>query len=159
MAYLTIDQFKDLALCPAEYVDTVETQHPGWCLAQLGFWSGMIDARLAKRYQTPFASDSPPVVVQGWLARLMSIRVLLKRGIDPTDAQVASLEADATSAMLEIKEAADSKDGLYELPLRQDAPSANGVTKGTPLYYSEQSPYTWMDLQECEGRAEDRGNR
>ena len=155
-AYLTIDQFKSLALCPASYVDDVETLEPGWTDAQLAFWSSMLDSRLAKRYATPFAPDSPPVIVQGWLARLVALRIYLKRGVDPEDAQVASIEADAVAAQAEIKEAADSKEGLFELPLRADAPGANGVTRGTPQSYSEQSPYTWMDIQECEGRQEDR---
>lgn len=156
MAYLTVEQFKDLAISPASYVDEIETEHPGWVDAQLGFWSSYIDSRLAKRYATPFDADSPPVVVQGWLARLVTERVYLKRGVDNTDGQIAAVQDDAKAAQAEIKEAADAKDGLFELPLRADAPGSDGITRGKVLSYTEQSPYSWTYVQVTNGREEDR---
>jgi hypothetical protein len=159
VAYLTVDEFKNLAICPSSYVDDIEVDQPGWVLAQLTYWSSYIDSRLAKRYATPFDSDSPPIVVQGWLTRLVTPRIYMKRGIDNTDGQIQSVQDDATAAMSEIAEAANSKDGLYELPLRQDAPGGQGISRGAPLAYTETSPYVWMDHQECTGRSEDRGSR
>lgn len=126
---------------------------PGWVDGQLQYWSAWIDSRLAKRYATPF--DTPyPVAVKGWLNRLVTLRVYLRRGVDPGDRQVAEIKLDAESAQAEIKEAADAKDGLYELPLRADT-TAGGVKRGTPRVYSEASPYVGFDVQKERGRRED----
>lgn len=145
--YLTLDTFRDLTLLPPSYVDTIETMHPGWLGRQLSRWSGWIDARLAKRYATPFDAASPPFIVEEWLSRIVTPRCLLKRGVDPTDAQVDDIKQDGEKAMAEIKEAAESAEGLFELPLRQDLPGSQGVSKGAPMGYAEQSPYTWAELQ------------
>lgn len=155
-AYLTVETFTNLAICPAEYIDYIESQQPGWVQAQLDFWSSYIDSRLAKRYATPFDSASPPIVVQGWLARLVTPKIYLKRGIDSTDGQIQAVQEDATAAGNEIAEAANAKDGLYELPLRQDAPGGQGISRGAPLAYTETSPYVWMDQQGSIGREQDR---
>ena len=55
------------------------------------------------------------------------------------------VEAEA-AAKSEVTEAADSEEGKFDLPLRQDT-TATGVSKGGPLGYSEVSPYTWTDRQ------------
>ena len=57
----------------------------------------------------------------------------------------------------EIKEAADGKDGLFDIPIVEDLDSA--ITTGFVLGYSEQSPYTWTDVEACEGSFEDRRGR
>jgi len=56
-------------------------------------------------------------------------------------------------AVAELKEAADSKDGLFDLPLRADT-TATGVSKGGPRGYSEASPYTNLDRQRARRRNE-----
>jgi hypothetical protein len=149
-AYLTRTAFKALTLAPASYSDFVETEEPGWQDAQLLHLSALLDAKLAKRYATPFDPASPPVVVEDWLQRLMTVRLYLKRGIDPTDRQVEEIRQDAKDAWAEVLDAANSKDGNTELPFRADAPGTDGVTRGTPLSYSETSPYDWSAVQACE---------
>lgn len=144
--YLTPETFRDLSLLPPSYVDTIEQMHPGWLGRQLTRWSSWIDARLAKRYATPFSSDSPPMIVEEWLNRIVTHRCYLKRGVDPTDAQVEDIKVDAEKAMAEITEAAEKNQNLFELPLRADAPGSEGVSRGAPLAYSEQSPYTASEL-------------
>jgi len=158
VAYLTIEEFKNLTVCPGVYVDDIETEQPGWVQGQLDFWSSYIDSRLAKRYATPFDADSPPLVVKGWLARLVTVPLYRRRGVDTTDAQITAVQDDAKDAQAELKEAADSKEGLYELPLRADAPVSDGVTRGKVLSYCEQSPYTWTIVQERNGRGEGYGS-
>lgn len=156
MAYLTVEGFKNLTVCPGSYVDDIETEQPGWMQGQLDFWSSYIDSRLAKRYATPFDAGSPPVVVKGWLARLVTVPVYRRRGVDNTDQQITAVQDDAKDAQAEIKEAADAKDGLFELPLRADAPGSDGVSRGKVLSYCEQSPYSWTYVQAMSGREEDR---
>lgn len=145
-AYLTVKGFADLSVAPASLIDQVEAQHQGWTEGQLSAISAWLDSRLAKRYVAPFSLPAP-IAVQFWLARLMTASLYLKRGIDPTDAQTGQILEDAKTARDEIKEAADSKEGLFELPLRADLSGSQGITKGAPLGYSEQSPYTWTDVQ------------
>jgi phage gp36-like protein len=145
--YLTLETFRDLSLLPPSYVDTIEAMHPGWISRQLARWSAWIDARLAKRYATPFDAASPPFIVEEWLNRLVTHRCYLKRGVDATDSQVDDIKQDAEKAAAEIKEAAESKEGLFELPPRQDLPDEQGITRGSPMGYAEQSPYTWAELQ------------
>lgn len=143
--YLTVNEFKDLTVAPAFYVDEIEAAESGWTEKQLASWSRYIDARLSKRYSTPFGSPYPGAV-KGWLSRLVTLRVYYKRGIDPTDAQFEAVSRDSDAVVEELREAADSKEGLFGLPLREDDQSS-GITKGAPLHYVEQSPYQWPSLQ------------
>jgi hypothetical protein len=144
-SYLTLAEFKDATVLPEGYADAVEASEADWTLAKLTFLSGYINARLAKRYAVPFVAPIPPVILD-WLERLASWAVLLKRGCDPTDQQTAEIKERATLALAEIREAADSKEGLFELPLRDDT-SADGISKGFVQGYSEASPYTWTQIQ------------
>ena len=86
MAYLNIDGFKLLTLMPGVHVDAIETVSPGWVDAQLEQVSSWIDSRLRKRYAVPFVAPYPSAVT-GWLARIVTVRGYLKRGVDSTDEQ------------------------------------------------------------------------
>ena len=152
-AYLTTTEFALYSTVPVEYLSALDTVAPGWLAQQLETWSRQIDARLSKRYATPFAAPYPEVV-KAWLARIVAVRVYLRRGVDATDMQFAEMQADGTRALDEIKEAADSNTGLYDLPLVQGSASS-GVSRGGPFGYSEQSPHVWMDGQARTGRYED----
>jgi hypothetical protein len=152
-AYLTRAAFKLLTVMPAVDVDALETEASGWVDAQLALVSARIDSRLRKRYTVPFTSPYPAAVTD-WLARLVTLQCYLRRGVDSTDAQFVQIKADADAATAELKEAADAKEGLFELPLRADT-DADGVTRGGPLAYSEQSPYVWTNSQGTTGREED----
>jgi hypothetical protein len=154
MAYLDRDAFATLTVMPAGDVDALDDAAPGWLDVQLGYWSSAIDARLRKRYDAPFA-EPYPLAVQGWLARIVTLRAYLRRGVDPLDQQFGEIKADADAAWAEIKEAADSNEGMFDLPLRADT-SASGINRGGPYGYSEASPYVWTDVQGVTGRDEDR---
>jgi len=156
--YLNLAGFKDLTTIPASFVDEVEAREPGWVDKQLAHWGRWIDARLRKRYASPFAAhdaaDPTPVVVQGWLSRIVTPKVWLKRGVDPSDLEFELVNADATAAQAEVLEAAKSDEGWFDLPLRTDE-DASAIARGGPLSYSEQSPYVWADAQSLTGREED----
>jgi hypothetical protein len=123
--------------------------------SQLVIESSRINARLRKRYLVPFA-DPCPEIVAGWLAAVVTPKLYERRGWDPSDAQAQSILADAERVLDEQKEAADSEEGLFDLPLRQDSStSALGVVGG-PFGYSENSPYVWSDAQRDAADVEDR---
>lgn len=105
-----------------------------------------INARLRKRYAVPFEDQRVPEVIRGWLAALVLPDLYEARGWDDSDAFAQSMRENATAAREAMKEAADSDVGLYDLPLAQDD-TASAISKGGPLGYSEQSPYTWSDVQ------------
>ena len=157
--YLDLSGFKSLTTIPAVFVDEVEKVSPDWVAGQLEYWARWIDSRLRKRYATPFYAfdaipDPTPPAIQGWLARIVTVRVWLKRGVDPNDLQFDLINADATAAMAEIGEAADSEIGLYDLPLKT-ADDGSAINRGNPRSYTEASPYVFTDLQAATGRSED----
>lgn len=152
-AYLTNERFRALTLAPASYVDAVEAAEPNWTQAQIAAISALIDARLAKRYAVPFDATNPPIAVQLWCSRIATLRLYLKRGVDATDGQFAAIQDDEQAAWAEVREAADSAVGLYELPLR-GADGSQGVSRTGPLAYSEASPYTWTVKQRVRAEQE-----
>lgn len=157
MSYLDKDAFAALSVMPEADIDALEASHPGWIDGQLDYWSRMIDAQLRKRYAVPF-EEPYPVVVTGWLTRIVTLRCYIKRGVDPNDLQFIEVKEDADTAKLEVREAASSdptsEQNLFDLPLRADT-TASGISKGGPFGYSEQSPYVWTDKQADVGRGED----
>lgn len=152
-AYLTASEFELLSLAPPNILDEIEDASTGWVDAQLETQSRWIDARLSKRYAAPFEAPYPEVV-RAWLARLVTFRCYLRRGVDPSDLQMAEIKADRDSALLEILEAANSEMGLLELPMREGDESA-GVSRGGTRVYAEASPYVFADAQGATGRGED----
>jgi hypothetical protein len=88
-----------------------------------------------------------PEIVLSWLVRISTLDAYLRRGFDPSSRQDAEIVKAAEAARAEVKEAADAQDGLWDLPLRQDAPGTSGITAGGPLGYAEASPYDWTDRQ------------
>lgn len=153
-AYLTVTTFKLHSEMPSVYVDQLEVAEPGFLDAQLARTSRDVDARLAKRYAVPFVSPVAEVVL-GWVARIVTPRVWRKRGVDAQDADFVEVQRDADAAWAEVREAADSQDGLFDLPLRADT-TASGIVKGAPRSYTEGSPYVWTDEQGRTGHEEDR---
>jgi hypothetical protein len=152
-AYLSIARFKLLSTIPSAFVDEIEIVSVGFTDAQLEYWSAWIDAQLAKRYATPF--DLPyPTALEGWLARIVTPRIWSKRGVNPEDQQWKEVKQDDLDARAEIKEAANSETGLYDLPLRSDT-TDSGISRGFPKAYSEQSPYVWTTQQADRGMQED----
>lgn len=148
--YLDIDGLKGLLIIPSSYVDDAEALEAGWVQRQLDHWSRWIDTRLRKRYVSPFAAfdaDPPtPPAIQGWLARILAVRVMMKCGVSPNDEQFQLVLDDYKEAKEEVTEAADAEKGLFDLPLIADS-DATGVARMETRAYSEQSPYVGLDAQ------------
>jgi hypothetical protein len=101
-------------------------------------------------------SASTPVleVILGWLVAMVDVAVWQKRGANPQDPTIGEALKERDAALAELKETADSKDGLFDLPLN-DQVGESAVRHGGPLMYTEASPYVSADRQEFEGRRED----
>lgn len=156
-AYLSVAEFRTESLMPGSQVDALENEHPGFLAAKLARRSAAIDSRLRKRYAAPFAAPYPDKVIE-WLLAGVTLAAYLKLGVDPLDAQIADIKEAAQTADEELKEAADSNTGLFDLPLRADT-TDDGISKGGTLGYSEQSPYVWKDVQVDAARGDDERRR
>ena len=141
-----------MTVMPATYVEELETKYPGWVDKQIDMASARIDVQLSKRYVTPFIGA--PMIIKEWTARMVEVSCWLKRGVRTTDEQFQESRARGDKALEEIELAANSENGLFDLPL---ATGGSAVTATTwPRGYSEQSPYVWLDDQAEIGRSEDR---
>jgi hypothetical protein len=154
MAYLDLSGFKNASVMPDEDVDALHDRYASFFETQLENESAWIDARLRKRYAAPFESPYPKAVVR-WLATIVTELAYIKRGVDPNDEQITRIFEAAKEAREEVLEAANSVEGLFDLPLRSDT-TATGIAKGGTRSYSEASPYAFTDVQGQRGREEDR---
>jgi phage gp36-like protein len=143
---LTVAEFKVRSVMPNADIDLLEAQEPGYLQACLDDWAEEIESRLRKRYAVPFTAPYPRTVLR-WLVKLVTRDGYHKLGYNPSSQQDRdAIDGAAERVEAEMKEAADAKDGLFDLPLRANS-GASGVSRGGPLGYSEQSPYVWADLQ------------
>jgi hypothetical protein len=151
--FTDINAFKLRSNMPPEFVDALEATQAGWFAGKNESVSRWIDARLSKRYATPFTAPIPETVLV-WATHLMTWEAWQRRGYDPADLSMQQAIEDAKTARDEVKEAADCADGLFELPLRADT-TAPGIVKGGPFGYTEASPYVWTTKQRCAATDED----
>lgn len=142
---------------PSADVTLVETAEPGFIIKRIAYWQEKLEARLRKRYAIPWAVAIPEIFL-GWLVDCVTPDVYSKRGVDPQDPEIKDLRDARAAALAEVLEAANSATGLFDLPLSESA-NSSAITAGGPLSYAEQSPWTWADLQACDGRNEDSGGR
>lgn len=152
--FLTFDGFKSRTIMPSSVVDQLEQERPGWIQTRLDSRSSRIYAQLRKRYAINFDATNPPLIILDWLTDLVTFDAFMFRGFDPNSEQDAEIRERAKTALSEINQASDSETGLFDLPLIEGQ-TATGVSAGGPFAYSEQSPYTWTDVQADAAREED----
>ncbi len=150
---LDFDGFKARTVMPSVEVDAIESDSTGWIASRIAVAESWINSKLRKRYDVPFEAPAPEVFF-GWVVAMVTPEAYRRRGWDPSEAQAAQIEQDRKDARDQVQEAADSSEGLWDLPLRADT-STSGITKGGPYGYSEQSPYAWSDRQREDGSVED----
>lgn len=102
------------------------------------------------------AATPVPEQILRWMTQILTPDVYRKRGVNPQDPQLELVEKDRTDALAQLKEAADGAEGLLDLPTNEDAGSA--VTTGSPMGYSEASPYVWTDQQRTGGVDDDQNH-
>jgi hypothetical protein len=156
--YLTDEEFRIRTLLPAAVIDGIESKTPGWLNAQLVGVSARVTGRLAKRYGVYTAPPYPEVIKQ-WVTDIVSFNAWLKRGVSATDATIESYKEKHDTAYDEMREAADSEVGLFDLPRVTDGATASGINRGGTRVYTEASPYVGFDVQADRARMEDRGRR
>lgn len=145
-AYLTFEQWRDRSIMPPDESDELwAAWGPAFIEGKLNEHTSWINARLRKRYATPFA-DPVPEIVLSWLERLVTFDVYLRRGHNPSSQQDEEIKNRMVDAKAEIKEAADSNEGLYDLPIREDS-TATGISKGGPWAEYDNTPYAFLDAQ------------
>lgn len=154
-AWLDLATFKARSIMPAADVDALEALEAGFAAKRIAIRQARMSSRLSKRYDLAFPAGDVPEVILGWLTSLVTFDLYLKRGWNPSSEQDALIAKDAETAEAEVKEAADSATGLFDLPLRESAPGASAVTRGGPFGYSEASPYAWTDEQRGTAAGED----
>lgn len=144
--YITAAELKLLGSMPSEDVDDLEARYPGLVSTTTIAVSGMFDAKLRKRYVAPFEEPYPQALKLA-VAQWVSYRLWLKRGWNPSSAHNQAITDDYDAAKAWLDEAANSQDGLVELPRREEGLGPGAVNAGGPLAYSEASPYDWTDRQ------------
>lgn len=99
--------------------------------------SSKIRARLVKRYAVDFTDPGPtPDVLLGWLRDLVDRDVQEYVGGQPEGREDEWIVKRYDQAEAEIKEAADSETGLFELPLRNADPlGTSAINKGAPIVH------------------------
>ena len=154
MAYLDVAGFRSRSLMAAGEIDYVENDSPGYIASRIAVRTSWIHARLRKRYGASLPFEVPyPEAILGWLTAMVTYDTMRKRGMNPSDPNAILYKEDAEKAEAEVKEAADSKEGLYDLPSFEDGDS--NVSTGGPQGYSETSPYVAFDIERAIGRSED----
>jgi hypothetical protein len=103
------------------------------------------------------ASEPVPSIVLRWLISGVAYAVWNRRGRNPQDPFVQDLKDRYAETLADLKEAADSKDGLFDLPVSEDLDSA--ITTAGPQVYTETSPYAWADQELRTGVHEDSQGR
>lgn len=159
--YMSLARFRQLSVMPGPDIDLIESLESGWIDAQLDLLTAWLDSRLAKRYVTPFGADPDPpesapvrsdvpMVIQEWLTALLTPRAYGKRGINPSSGELWFNEfviGPYKQALADVKEAANSNEGWFDLPMRGSDDPAGIAQRGGPKGYSETSPYVWFDQQ------------
>lgn len=144
--YVDLDYVKLVGSMPPADVTAVDGLFPGKFTAIATAVSAMFEARLHKRYATPFLPPFPEAL-RWHVAQVVAAELWRMRGYNPGHPLDQTIEDRRKEALEWVKEAADAKDGLVELPKRADLAGSSAVDKGGPLGYTEQDPYTWTDRQ------------
>ncbi|HEX8795458.1 MAG TPA: phage protein Gp36 family protein [Polyangiaceae bacterium] len=145
--YLDLAGFTLRTIMPSGDVTLVETAAPGFIEARIAIAQQEIDSRLRKRYVIPLPAPVNEKVLS-WITDLVTWDAFNKRGRNPSSPEMQDVKDARDLVYTQVKEAADSQNGLYDLPLRQDAEDESGIATGGPLGTAQRSVYTFID-EDC----------
>lgn len=140
--YLTYDEVINLGCIPSEYVDELDTTDPGIVLKVVQHVSGVFDSYLQKRYETPFQSDKIPDGLKEQLAQVVSFKLYMRRGFNPSSTQDQYIKDLYTEAMDWLVKASKG-----EIELDRFADQTPDLDEMGPFVYADAGPYTWVDQQ------------
>lgn len=145
-SYLTFDEYSARSMIRASLIGQAGSSK---VTVWLNERSSKIRARLVKRYAVDFTDPGPtPDVVLSWLRDLVDHDVQEYVGGTPEGREDEWIAKRAEKADAEIKEAADSETGLFELPLRNTDPTgSSAINKGGPFVASNNTIYGFFDGQ------------
>lgn len=151
MAWLSVPRFRVITILPPEEVDNLNARRPGFLAASIDDWQSHMMGQLSKRYAVEDIDDNDvPKILERWLNALVTREAYGAKGYTPSsEMDEKTIDGRAERAEEQIQLAANSETGLYDLPLRASQPGKSGVTKSGPRYYTEVSPYDWLDRQAC----------
>lgn len=143
-SYLTFDEYGARSMIRASLIGQAGSPK---VTVWLNERSSKIRARLVKRYAVDFTDPGPtPDVVLSWLRDLVDHDVQEYVGGTPEGREDEWIAKRAEKADAEIKEAADSEKGLFELPLRNtDLLGNSAINQGGPYVRSYLTPHDVND--------------
>jgi hypothetical protein len=144
--WLPIASYKSITLIPVSEINGIELLEPGWTDARSALCQAWITDKLRKRYGA-YADADVPSTVKRWMVAMLDRDVYTKRGRNPQDPAMTDVNREAEEALAQLDLAANSQQGLIELPIVQGT-DVSGVNHGGPIFYSEASPFVSADRQQ-----------
>ncbi|MDB4946228.1 MAG: uncharacterized protein JWP97_5762 [Labilithrix sp.] len=144
-AYFDVDYLKMMGSVPGAVIDEFEAANPDRLDKMIAAISRLIDSHLFKRYATPFR-EPVPESVKFHGAQILSHQLRVVIGFDPGSAQDDQIIQARKDAFAWLASAANAREGLVELPLREpdpNKPDASGVSRRKARGFSYGSPMAW----------------
>lgn len=147
--YFDVEYLSMMGSVPGAELDAFEEKYPGRLERLILAISRLMDSYLFKRHATPFA-EPVPEVVKFHGAQILSHQLRIIIGFDPGSAQDDRIVKAYDAAMTWLESAANSKDGLVGLPLREPEPGQldeSAVRRRKARAFSYPSAMDWHRAQ------------
>ena len=147
--YFDFDYLSTMGSVPGPVLSEFDDNSPGRLSKMIVAVSRLMDSYLFKRYATPF-KDPVPEVVKFHGTQILSHQLRVIIGFDPGSRQDEEIVNARNAAFAWLEQAANARDGLVELPLREpDAGKADaaGVSRRRARAFSYRSAIDWHRSQ------------
>ena len=148
-AYVDLDYMKAMGSIPSSLLDELEANEPDTFSSMSEAVSRLVDSKLLKRYATPFEEPVPESIKLA-VAQILSLQIRIRIGFDPGSMQDEQIVKARDDAMTWLEQAANAKDGLVELPLREPdegQKDATGVARRKSRAFSYRNAMDWHQAQ------------
>lgn len=150
-AYFDVEYLRTMGSVPGAVLAEFEEANPGRLAKMIEAISRLMDSYLFKRYATPFA-EPVPEAVKFHGTQILSHQLRITIGFDPGSRQDEEIVNARVAAFAWLEAAANSRDGLVELPKREPVPGnpdAPGVARRKARAFSYLSPIDWHRAQKA----------